>query len=72
MDLANHHLAQSTQAADARHAERVNEYRRIAAERRAEERTTATGSTASLPQRIWHAVVEAATLQHSRAHRLSH
>lgn len=70
MDLANHHLAQSTQAADARRAERVNEYRRIAAERRAEERSTATGAT--LPQRIWHAVVEAATLQHARAHRLSH
>ena len=37
MDLANHHLARSMQSYDATHAERVNEYRRIAEERRAEE-----------------------------------
>jgi hypothetical protein len=40
MDLATHHLAAGMQASDAAHAERFNEYRRIAEERRAFEPTS--------------------------------
>ncbi|MEI5585600.1 MULTISPECIES: hypothetical protein [unclassified Agromyces] len=72
MDLANHHLAQSTQSYDAMHAERVNEYRRVAAERRAEGAAGATRGSEPLRLRIWNALVEAAALQRPRTHRFGH
>lgn len=71
MDLANHHIAHSMQSYDAMHAERVNEYRRIAEERRAEEPTTVP-STEPLWYRAWYRFADAVTLHHYRGHSHAH
>ena len=71
MDLALHHIAYLTHAADVRNADRVNEHRRLA-----EERRTAQRPTAHIAERrrqpIWDRLVEALTLNQARFHRYAH
>lgn len=71
MDLANHHLARSTQSYDALHAERVNEYRRIAAERRAEEPAVVVTEEPRW-HRAWYRLADALTLHRSHGHSHAH
>jgi hypothetical protein len=71
MDLANHHLARSLQSYDAQHAERVNEYRRVAEERRAAEPPVVRGVEPRW-YRAWFRLADGLTLHHYRGHSHAH
>jgi hypothetical protein len=68
MDLASHHLARSMQAYDAMHADRVNEYRRIAEERRADASPIVERDEPRW-YRAWHRFADAVTLHRFAGHR---
>ena len=70
MDLALHHIAYLTHAADVRDADRVNEHRRLAEERRTTERPTRVTEPSRQP--VWDRLVEALTLNQARFHRHAH
>jgi hypothetical protein len=71
MDLANHHLAGSMQSSDAMHAERVNEYRRIAEERRAAEPRIVLGEEPRW-SRAWLRLADGLTVHRYHGHRHAH
>ncbi|GGI45740.1 hypothetical protein BCL57_001587 [Agromyces flavus] len=71
MDLAFHHLAQSTHADDVRHAERVNEYRRIADEQRPAARPVRE-VVEPRPHPVWSRLVNALAVNQMRFHRHAH
>ncbi|HZW42566.1 MAG TPA: hypothetical protein VFE99_09690 [Agromyces sp.] len=68
MDLAFHYLALNAQRQDAAAATRVNEYRRVAAERRALDETPAATEIAETKQSWWSRVREARILRRSQAY----
>ena len=70
MDLALHHLAYSTHAADVHNADRVNEHRRLAEERRATERPTRVTEPRREP--VWDRLVSALALNQAHFHRHAH
>ncbi|MGR2752848.1 hypothetical protein [Agromyces arachidis] len=71
MDLANHHLAAAMQSYDVVHAERVNEHRRIAEERRAEQAPLELGAEPAW-YRAWYRLADALTFHHYRGHSHAH
>lgn len=71
MDLANHHLAGSMQSHDALHAERVNEYRRIAEERRAAAPPVVLGEE-PVRYRAWFRLADRLTLHRHHGHIHAH
>lgn len=71
MDLANHHLAGSMQSHDARHAERVNEYRRNAEERRAAAPPVVL-SEEPVWYRAWFRLADGLTLHRYHGHSHAH